>query len=96
MRPRCVAPPFFGAAFFDWLTDRYRDNLAAALNDGSLLVGTDIDSLAAAFVAFDQGLAIASRSPRQRQTLAQSASALLSNLRQAAVGPPRHNYSGFR
>ena len=75
--------------FFDWLKDRYRHNLAAALEDGSLPAGTDIDGLAAAFVAFDQGRAIASRSPRQRKTLAQSASVLVSSLRTAAIRSSR-------
>jgi TetR/AcrR family transcriptional regulator, transcriptional repressor for nem operon len=73
-------------AFFDWLQDMYRQNLAAALGDGSLAIGSDIDSLAAALVAFDQGLAIASRSPRQREALAKSACALVSSLRQGAFG----------
>lgn len=63
--------------FFAWLESLYRQNLAAAARAGALRKDADVAGLAAALVSFDQGLAIASRSVTQRQTLARSALALL-------------------
>jgi len=67
--------------FFRWLENLYRENLSAALAAGALRPGADIDGLAAALVAFDQGLAVASRCERQRTTLVNGALTLLASIR---------------
>lgn len=68
-------------AFFDWLKALYAQNLRAAAKDGTLRPGVDIGHLAAAFVVYDQGLAIASRSPVQASDLPEGALSLLAAIR---------------
>lgn len=68
-------------AFFDWLKALYARNLKAAASDGKLRPGVHIDHLASAFVVYDQGLAIASRSKAQVSDLSEGALSLLAAIR---------------
>lgn len=70
--------------FFSWLETLYRKNLEAALEAGEIAQSTDVEGLATALLVFDQGLAVASRSPAQRQQLVRAALALLTSLTASA------------
>lgn len=56
-------------AFFAWVRDRYQVHLEAAAARGQIPASADAAALAAALLAFDQGLASAATIPAQRRTL---------------------------
>lgn len=70
--------------FFNWLEALYRHNLEAAAAQGALCHDANTESLAAALVVFDQGLAIASRIPGRARDLANQALSLLACLTRGA------------
>jgi TetR/AcrR family transcriptional regulator, transcriptional repressor for nem operon len=74
--------------FFTWLETLYRRNLELAVAAGELEPNTDVEDLAAALVMFDQGLALAARSPSQRRRLVRAALALLAGLKRTSCRTP--------
>jgi AcrR family transcriptional regulator len=85
-------PPGAGARarrFFAWLETLYRRNLEAAVESGDLERTTDVEGLAAALLVFDQGLAVAGRSPSQRKDVVRAALALLSSLERRSTATRR-------
>lgn len=63
--------------FFDRVRALYRANLEHARQSRQLSAAVDLAALAEALLVFDQGLAIAGRSPRQREHLRAASDALL-------------------
>lgn len=64
-------------AFFGWVRERYEGHLRAAERAGELRAGADPRELAAALLAFDEGLAVAGRLPGERRRLAAGVAAFL-------------------
>lgn len=75
--------------FFDGVRARYQANLEHAGRQGQLSDDADLAALAEALLVFDQGLAIAGRSPRQRDHLRAAADALLDRVIRHGERPQR-------
>jgi len=69
------------ACFFDGVRELYAENLRAAQDAGELDGTHDVIALAEALLVFDQGLAVAGKSPGQRTSLRAASHALLDAVR---------------
>lgn len=69
------------ARFFDGVRELYAKNLRAAQDAGELDQTHDVLALAEALLVFDQGLAVAGKSPGQRKSLRAASHTLLDAVR---------------
>jgi TetR/AcrR family transcriptional repressor of nem operon len=74
------------ARFFESVRALYAENLRAAQQVGELDTAQDVIALAEALLVFDQGLAVAGKSPGQRRTLHAASGALLDAVQRKCPG----------